>query len=171
MQAGVAVGDFRASPEEPSSPLLPYPPQKEEIRSSDGKNWDGELRPSLQCMFAVSARILRVMAQSAPAIANDAGAYVFAGRLPFSGRRARRPPIAMRAISGAHNGAAVVAVWPMPSNHRAARPDATGVIATGGAGGRIGLRDLDGEQAEGQQAGNNRLSSRSSPASEFARVA
>ena len=75
--------------------------------------------------------------------------------------------MAARAISGAHG--AVVAVWAMPGNHRATWSDAPGVIATGGAGGRIGFRDLNGEQAEGQQARSNRFH-RSSPASQFARL-
>ena len=48
----------------------------------------------------------------------------------------------------------MVAVWPVPNN-RATWSDTPSVIATGGAGGRVGLRDLDGEQAEGQQARNN----------------
>ena len=57
----------------------------------------------------------------------------------------------------------------MPGNHRATWSDAPGVIATGGAGGRIGFRDLNGEQAEGQQARSNRFHG-SSPASQFARL-
>jgi hypothetical protein len=64
-------------------------------------------------------------------------------------------PIAVRAISRAHHRGAVVAVWPMASHHRATWSDAPRVIATGGARGRVGLRDLDGEQAKGQQARNN----------------
>jgi hypothetical protein len=40
----------------------------------------------------------------------------------------------------------------MASNHRATWSDAPGVVAAGSASGRIGLRDLDGEQTKGQQA-------------------
>jgi hypothetical protein len=64
-------------------------------------------------------------------------------------------PKAARAISRAHHCAAVVAVWPMASNHRATWSDAPSVMATGSASGRVGLRDLDGEQTKGQQAGKN----------------
>src|SRR6202020_2152877 len=79
---------------------------------------------------------------------------------------------AVRAISRAHHCAAVVAVWPMPSHHGATRSDAPSVIATRGAGGGVSLRNLDGEQAEGQQARSNcfhrylpqRVSSRACPA-------
>jgi len=59
----------------------------------------------------------------------------------------------------------------MASDDRAARSDASGVIATGGAGGRISLRDLNGEQPEGQQARNNCFHRYLPQASEFARLA
>jgi hypothetical protein len=77
------------------------------------------------------------------------------GRLPADADATA--PKAVRAISRAHHCGAVVAVWPMPCNHRAPWSDAPSVIAAGGAGSRVGFRDLDGEQAKGQQASNNRF--------------
>jgi hypothetical protein len=61
----------------------------------------------------------------------------------------------VRTITGAHHCGAVVAVWPMPSNHRATGSDAPSMIATSGAGGRISLRNLNRQQAESQQARSN----------------
>jgi hypothetical protein len=37
------------------------------------------------------------------------------------------------------------------------RTDASGPVGTGGAGGGVGLRNLNGEQAKSQQAGNHKF--------------
>jgi hypothetical protein len=66
-------------------------------------------------------------------------------------------PEAVRAISRAHDCGAVVAVGAMANDRAATGSDAPGVIATSRTGSGIGLRDLDGEQAKGQQARDNCL--------------
>ena len=94
--------------------------------------------------------------RGASTIANDAeprGARGSARRLAADAHACAL--VAMRTIGRAHHRGAVVAVWAVGRRDRATRSDAPSVIATGGAGGGVGLRDLDGEQAEGQQARSN----------------
>jgi hypothetical protein len=92
-------------------------------------------------------------AEKSAAIASDDQAGVKRGCLAADAHAAA--PIAVRTISGAHHCGAVVAVWPMPSSHRATGSDAPSMIATSGAGGRISLRNLNRQQAESQQARSN----------------
>src|SRR5260370_42429056 len=58
--------------------------------------------------------------------------------------------------------AATVAIAVATMNaHRAARPDASGPVGTGGASGCGGFRNLNGEQAQNQQTGKDILHCRS----------
>src|SRR5260370_39764806 len=92
------------------------------------------------------------MSRPSPANA-DAGAPVAAHAIG----RPRDHSAAMVAVAAATVAIAVATM----NAHRAARPDASGPVGTGGASGCVGFRNLNGEQAQNQQTANDKLHCRS----------